>query len=78
MGLGRCCSSGNGTILLVQKRPIWDRLRFSFLALAIVLWIGVLIMSPTYVAFFQGGIGLYRESRTYASLGSNRGGTECP
>ena len=37
MGLGRCCSSGNGAILLVQQRPIWDRFRFSFLALAIVL-----------------------------------------
>jgi hypothetical protein len=56
-GLARCCSSGNGARLLVQQRPILDRLRFTFLALAMVLCIGVLIMSPTYVAFFREGLG---------------------
>ncbi|HEV3099228.1 MAG TPA: hypothetical protein VGY75_05900 [Candidatus Udaeobacter sp.] len=56
-GLGRCCSSGNGATLLVQKRPIWDRFRFTLLALAIVFCIGVLIMAPTYVAFFREGLG---------------------
>lgn len=56
-GLARCCSSGNGARLLVQQRPTWERLRFTFLALAMVFCIGVLVMSPTYVAFFREGIG---------------------
>lgn len=56
-GLGRCCSSGNGATPLVQKRPIWGRFRFAFLALATVFCVGVLVMAPTYVAFFREGLG---------------------
>jgi hypothetical protein len=56
-GLGRCCSSRNRAMLRIQKRPIWGRLMFTFLALAMVFCIGVLIMSPTYVAFFREGLG---------------------
>jgi hypothetical protein len=56
-GLGRCCCSGNGVILLVQKQPLWDRFKFTFLALAVVCCVGLLILAPTYVAFFREGLG---------------------
>ena len=56
-GVGRCCSPDHGAGLLVQKQPIWDRFKFAFLALATVFCVGVLIMAPTYVAFFREGLG---------------------
>jgi hypothetical protein len=56
-GLGRCFSNGDGLILQEQKSPLWRRLLFAFLALAIVFCIGVLVMAPTYVAFFREGLG---------------------
>jgi hypothetical protein len=57
-GLGRCCSSENGhTRLLLHSHPIWGRVKFTFLALAVVLCVGVLVMAPTYVAFFREGLG---------------------
>jgi hypothetical protein len=56
-GLGRCCFSDNAATLLIQKQPIWHRLKFTFLALVMVFCIGVLIMAPTYAAFFREGLG---------------------
>jgi hypothetical protein len=56
-GVGRCCSPDNGAGLLLQKQPIWGRFKFAFLALATVFCVGVLIMAPTYVAFFREGLG---------------------
>ena len=55
-GVGRCCSPDHGAGLLVQQ-PIWGRFKFAFLALAAVFCVGVLIMAPTYVAFFREGLG---------------------
>lgn len=55
-GLGRCCSPDHGAGLLLQQ-PIWARFKFAFLALATVFCVGVLIMAPTYVAFFREGLG---------------------
>jgi hypothetical protein len=55
--MGRCCSPDHGAGLLVQKQPIWRRFKFAFLALATVFCVGVLIMAPTYVAFFREGLG---------------------
>jgi hypothetical protein len=56
-GLGRCCSSRNRDKLLIHEQPIWARFKFTFLALAAVFCVGVLIMAPTYVAFFREGPG---------------------
>ena len=56
-GLGRCCSSRNGDKLITGDQPIWSRFRFTFFALATVFCVGVLIMAPTYVAFFREGLG---------------------
>ena len=56
-GVGRCCSADQGAGLLVQKQPIWRRFKFAFLALTTVFCVGVLIMAPTYVAFFREGLG---------------------
>ena len=56
-GLGRCCSSRNRDKLLIHEQPIWGRFKFTFLALATVFCVGVLIMAPTYVAFFREGLG---------------------
>jgi len=56
-GVGRCCSSDHGAAFPVHKQPIWDRFKFTFLALAMVFCVGVLIMAPTYVAFFREGLG---------------------
>src|SRR5438132_11614913 len=56
-GVGRCCSPDHGAGLLVQKQPIWDRFKFAFLALATVFCVGVLVLAPTYVAFFREGLG---------------------
>jgi hypothetical protein len=55
-GLGRCCSPDHGAGLLVHQ-SIWGRFKFTFLALATVFCVGVLIMAPTYVAFFREGLG---------------------
>jgi hypothetical protein len=56
-GVGRCCCVNNGATLLVQRQPIWNRLKFTFLALTLIFCIGVLVMAPTYVAFFREGLG---------------------
>ena len=56
-GLGRCCSSRNRDKLLIHEQPIWGRFKFTFLALTVVCCVGVLIMAPTYVAFFREGLG---------------------
>jgi hypothetical protein len=40
-GLGRCCSIDDEPKILVQKQPIWDQFKFTFLALAVVLCVGV-------------------------------------
>ena len=55
-GVARCCSPDQAG-LLVQKQPIWGRFKFTFLALATVFCVGVLIMAPTYLAFFREGFG---------------------
>ena len=56
-GLGRCCSGRDRDKLLIREQAIWSRFRFTFLALATVFCVGVLIMAPTYVAFFREGLG---------------------
>jgi hypothetical protein len=56
-GLGRCCCRGNGEPLLMYEQPIRKRLTFTFLALVMVFCVGVLILAPTYVAFFREGLG---------------------
>jgi hypothetical protein len=56
-GLGRCCCSGNGEPRLMYEQPIGKRLKFTFLALVMVFCVGVLILAPTYLAFFREGLG---------------------
>src|SRR6266487_1928172 len=56
-GLGRCCCSGDGETPLIHEQPIRNRFKFTFLALVMVFCVGVLIMAPTYVAFFREGLG---------------------
>ena len=56
-GLGRCCCRGNGEPLLIYEQPIRKRLKFTFLALVMVFCVGVLILAPTYVAFFREALG---------------------
>ena len=56
-GLGRCCCSGHEATPLVQKQPLWDRFKFTFLALTVICCVGLLILAPTYVAFFREGLG---------------------
>jgi hypothetical protein len=62
-GVGRCCCGNNGPTLLVQSQPIWDRFKFVFLALVVAFCVGVLIMAPTYVAFFREGFGYTERAR---------------
>jgi hypothetical protein len=56
-GLGRCCCSGNDDTLLINERPILYRFKFAFLALLVVLCVGLAILAPTYLAFFKEGLG---------------------
>ena len=56
-GLGRCCCSGNGDTLLIYGRPILYRFRFTFLALLVILLVGLAILAPTYLAFFKEALG---------------------
>ena len=56
-GLGRCCCSGNGDTLLIYGRPTLYRFRFTFLALLVVLLVGLAILAPTYLAFFKEALG---------------------
>ena len=56
-GLGRCCCSGNGDTLLIFGQPILYRFRFTFLALLVVLFVGLTVLAPSYLAFFKEGLG---------------------
>jgi hypothetical protein len=44
-------------MIQIHKRPIRDRLKFTFFALAVAFCVGVVVLSPTYVAFFREGLG---------------------
>jgi hypothetical protein len=56
-GLGRCCCKGNEGVPSIPKRTIREQFTFTFLALGIIFCIGVLVLAPTYVAFFREGLG---------------------
>ena len=56
-GVGRCCCKGNEGVPSVPKRTIREQFTFTFLALGIIFCIGVVILAPTYVAFFREGLG---------------------
>ena len=56
-GLGRCCSKGSDGPPSISKRTIREQFTFTFLALGMVLCVGVLILAPTYLAFFSEGLG---------------------
>ena len=56
-GLGRCCCGGNGDTFLIYGRSILYRFRFTFLALVVILLVGLAILAPTYLAFFKEGAG---------------------
>jgi hypothetical protein len=56
-GLGRFCCSGNGDTLLIFAQPILYRFRFTFLALLVVLLVGLTVLAPSYLAFFKEGLG---------------------
>jgi len=55
-GLGRCCCASTAEPAIMEE---WfgSRFRFAFLALVIVFCVGVLVLAPTYVAFFREGLG---------------------
>lgn len=55
-GLGRCCCGGNGETFLIDDRPIRRRFTFTFLALLVLLCVGLLVLAPTYMAFFKEGV----------------------
>ena len=55
-GLGRCFG-GNSETILIHERPLRDRVKFIFFALAITLCVGLVIVAPTYLAFFKEGLG---------------------
>ena len=56
-GLGRCCSKGSDGPPSISKRTIREQFTFTFLALGMVFCVGVLILAPTYLAFFREGLG---------------------
>jgi len=55
-GLGRCCCASTAEPAMLEER-VGSRFRFVFLALVIVFCVGVLVLAPTYVAFFREGLG---------------------
>jgi hypothetical protein len=55
-GLGRCLWRSSETAQL-YGRPIRDRLVFTFFALVVAFCVGVMVLAPTYVAFFKEGLG---------------------
>ncbi len=55
-GAGRCFGS-NDEVGMLHQRPVWARLRFTFIALVIVLCVGSVVLAPTYMAFFKEGLG---------------------
>jgi hypothetical protein len=55
-GLGRCCSASSAEPAMMEER-LGSRFRFAFLALLVVFCVGVLVLAPTYVAFFREGLG---------------------
>ncbi|PWT79313.1 MAG: hypothetical protein C5B58_13765 [Acidobacteria bacterium] len=55
-GLGRCLCRSNEAAQ-IYERPIRHRLEFTFLALVVAFAVGVVILAPTYVAFFKEGLG---------------------
>jgi hypothetical protein len=55
-GLGRCFCASAGERAMTEER-MGARFRFAFLALVIVFCVGVLVLAPTYVAFFREGLG---------------------
>src|SRR5581483_6112072 len=56
-GLGRSCCAAEHESLELQKQSIRQRLKFVLLALIVVLAIGVIVLAPTYLAFFREGLG---------------------
>ena len=55
-GLGRCCCASAAEPAMTEER-LGSRCRFAFLALVIVFCVGVLVLAPTYVAFFREALG---------------------
>jgi hypothetical protein len=55
-GMGRCFG-GNSEAGMLRPSPVWARLRFTFFALIIAFCVGVMVLAPTYVAFFKEGLG---------------------
>jgi len=54
--LGRCCSS-ECEFVSFQARPTRTRFVFAMVSLIVVLCVGVVVLAPTYVAFFKEGVG---------------------
>jgi hypothetical protein len=59
-GVGRCCCKGNEGVPSIPQRTIREQFTFTFLALGMIFCIGVVILAPTYVAFFREGLGYAR------------------
>ena len=56
-GLGRCCCRDDDKAVCSSTQTIRKQFAFTVLALGIVFCIGVLILAPTYLAFFREGLG---------------------
>jgi hypothetical protein len=73
-GLGRCLCGGS-EMIQIHKRRIGDRLKFTFFALLVAFCIGVVVLAPTYVAFFREGLGYTERAGAMprqAAIGSMR------
>jgi hypothetical protein len=55
--LGRCCCQNSGESLPFVQGPSKEKYVFSSFALVVVFCVGVVVLAPTYVAFFTQALG---------------------